>query len=295
MEGHSHRPSPAMAVALIALFVALSGTATALTGTNTVTSDDIVAQNVKQSDIKAGAVTNGKLAANAISSGKVLDQTLLSADVGLDALTASDLGTDSVGSDEIANSAVGSDEIASDAVGPSKVLNDSLTGADIANTDSLGGPEINESGLGVVPAATNATNASRLDGVSAQTFNFEGAEAIPGEVTVLTLGGLTLAADCDSGPNVELFADTATNDSFISSFAGGSQIVLDNNWDAADARKEVQAANDGSGYLVYRDGSPSTGPGTDTITVTFAYEEDLAAAETGFACNVLGTVLGSND
>lgn len=55
-------PSPSMVVALIALFVALGGSAVALSGRNTVFSDDIVPQNVKTSDLKDGAVTTPKLA-----------------------------------------------------------------------------------------------------------------------------------------------------------------------------------------------------------------------------------------
>jgi hypothetical protein len=51
------RPSPAMIVALIALFVALSGTAVALTGSNTVQSDDLgPGSQVKAPDVAAGAV-----------------------------------------------------------------------------------------------------------------------------------------------------------------------------------------------------------------------------------------------
>ena len=50
------RPSPAMVVAVIALFAALAGTATALRGKNTVKSDDIAAKQVKQRDIAPGAV-----------------------------------------------------------------------------------------------------------------------------------------------------------------------------------------------------------------------------------------------
>jgi hypothetical protein len=51
------RPSPAMVVALIALFVALGGTAAALQGSNTVQSDDLgPGAQVKAADIAANAV-----------------------------------------------------------------------------------------------------------------------------------------------------------------------------------------------------------------------------------------------
>lgn len=58
----SRRPSPAMVVAFIALIAALSGTAVALPGKNTVDSGDIKKGNVKRSDIARNAVTSGKVA-----------------------------------------------------------------------------------------------------------------------------------------------------------------------------------------------------------------------------------------
>jgi hypothetical protein len=57
----SRRPSPAMAVAFIALLAALSGTAVALPGTNTVDSGDIKKGNVKRSDLGRNAVTSSKV------------------------------------------------------------------------------------------------------------------------------------------------------------------------------------------------------------------------------------------
>jgi hypothetical protein len=51
------RPSAAMSVALIALIAALSGTAVALPGSNTVDSGDIKNGQVKRVDIATGAVT----------------------------------------------------------------------------------------------------------------------------------------------------------------------------------------------------------------------------------------------
>jgi hypothetical protein len=53
----TRRPSPAMAVAFVALLAALSGTAVALPGKNTVDSGDIKKGAVKSQDIKDGGVT----------------------------------------------------------------------------------------------------------------------------------------------------------------------------------------------------------------------------------------------
>ena len=55
------RPSAAMSVALVALIVALSGTAVALPGNNTVDSGDIKNGQVKRVDIATGAVTSPRV------------------------------------------------------------------------------------------------------------------------------------------------------------------------------------------------------------------------------------------
>jgi hypothetical protein len=73
-------PSPAMAVAFVALLAALSGTAIALPDKNTVDSGDIKNGQVKGKDI-------GK---NAVNAAKVANGTLTGADVKDKSLTASD-------------------------------------------------------------------------------------------------------------------------------------------------------------------------------------------------------------
>jgi hypothetical protein len=70
------RPSPAMIVALIALVAALSGTAYAALGKNSV--------GTKQ--LKAKAVTAGKIANNAVTSAKVAKNSLTGADINVGAL-----------------------------------------------------------------------------------------------------------------------------------------------------------------------------------------------------------------
>jgi hypothetical protein len=70
------RPSPAMIVALIALFAALTGTAFAALGKNTVGSRQL----------KAKAVTSGKIANNAVTSAKVAKGSLTGDDVNVNAL-----------------------------------------------------------------------------------------------------------------------------------------------------------------------------------------------------------------
>jgi hypothetical protein len=70
------RPSPAMIVAIIALIAALSGTADAALGKNSVGSRQL----------KAQAVTTGKIANNAVNSAKVAKGSLTGADINVGAL-----------------------------------------------------------------------------------------------------------------------------------------------------------------------------------------------------------------
>lgn len=64
-------PSPALIVALIALFAALGGTATALQGVNSVRSDDIAKRAVKARHIAPKQVKNSHLAGQAVSNAKI--------------------------------------------------------------------------------------------------------------------------------------------------------------------------------------------------------------------------------
>jgi hypothetical protein len=84
-KGGRLRPSPAMVVAFIALFVALAGTALSagsrVPGKNGVKSSDIAPKAVKTSDLGTGAVSGEKVAANAVTGDKVSPDSLTGADI----------------------------------------------------------------------------------------------------------------------------------------------------------------------------------------------------------------------
>jgi hypothetical protein len=114
----------------IALFVALGGgTAVALTGSNTVFSDDVVDNQVYSVDVRNDTLSGGGLA-------------------------AADLRAGSVATSEVAANSLGAADLASSSVGTDEVTDDSLTGTDILN-GSLGATE-----FGTIPAAraNNSTN-----------------------------------------------------------------------------------------------------------------------------------------
>lgn len=70
------RPSPAMAVAFLALLTALSGTAAALPGKNTVNSGDLKRNAVKRSDIARNAVTGAKVKNDSLKGSDVDEASL---------------------------------------------------------------------------------------------------------------------------------------------------------------------------------------------------------------------------
>jgi hypothetical protein len=88
-------------VGYIALFVALSGTAAALPGSNTVTSGDIRPNAVKTGDIKDGAVTNPKLADGAVTSGKIDDEAVGPTQVANGSLAGTDIAGNSLTGTEV--------------------------------------------------------------------------------------------------------------------------------------------------------------------------------------------------
>ena len=88
---------------LIALFLVLSsGTAYALSGSNTVFSDDIV----------DGQIANADLAVNSVGTGKVIDGTLVGADIKSNSITGGDVRLDSLLADDLASAAVKAPELA---------------------------------------------------------------------------------------------------------------------------------------------------------------------------------------
>lgn len=134
------RPSPALAISVVALFLALAGSAFAAPKFL-----------VRSAQIVDGTVRTVDLRDNAVNTFKVANGTI----------TADDLATDSVGSDEIAKDAVKADEIAPEAVASSEVANQSLTQDDLA-PNSVGSSElqagaVRASELGPIIQVSNST------------------------------------------------------------------------------------------------------------------------------------------
>jgi hypothetical protein len=88
------------ALACVALFFALSGGvawATHPGGANTISSEDIINEEVRTADLAPLSVTGGKLAVDSVGSGRVTDESLRGVDILGDSLTGSDIAESTLG------------------------------------------------------------------------------------------------------------------------------------------------------------------------------------------------------
>jgi hypothetical protein len=97
LRNFKRRPSPAMAVAFVALLAALSGTAVALPGKNTVDSGDLKKNAVRNADIRNNAVNGKKVKNSSLASGDVKNESLTGGDVKNDSLIGSDINESTLG------------------------------------------------------------------------------------------------------------------------------------------------------------------------------------------------------
>lgn len=109
----SFRPSPALVISCLALFLALTGSAFAVgIAKNSVRSAQIVDGTVRTVDLHDAAVSAPKIAPNAVGNQAIAENAVESAKVAPDSLTQADLGDNSVGSGELQANSVASSELA---------------------------------------------------------------------------------------------------------------------------------------------------------------------------------------
>jgi hypothetical protein len=120
--GH-HLPSPALIVAVIALILALGGSALAVTAVkkNSVTTKSIKNAAVKTKKLADGAVKETKIATAAVTSAKLADAAVSTGKLADDAVTSAKLADDAVTSSELAAGSVGNAELASESVSVGKI------------------------------------------------------------------------------------------------------------------------------------------------------------------------------
>lgn len=181
---------PATLIAMLALFVALSGVGYAATQIGT---SQIKNSAVTTPKIKTGAVTNGKIKANAVTTGKIATG----------GVTSSDIAGGAVGTKGLANGAVNASKIAAGAVGSNALANGGVVGGKLGNgavtNEKLGPNSVTSAKIaGSTITAANIAPGQVVTGkgslVSARSLL---GPAVTAATPVLTVPGIaTLSFDC---------------------------------------------------------------------------------------------------
>lgn len=162
---HLRHISSAHVIALVALFVALSGVAGALPGTNSVDSGDIKKNAVQSSDI-----SNKK----GVKSADVVNEALTGTDINEATLgqvpSAGTVPANSINGAKVENNSLGGDDIQNGSLDGGDIGDGSLTGADIAQNGSLQAAH-----LGLI-----ATGSVDLGNIAAHTCIQATIDSIPG-------------------------------------------------------------------------------------------------------------------
>jgi hypothetical protein len=169
----SFRPSPALVIACLALFAALTGSAFAAgVGKNTVRSPQIVDGTIRTVDIRDNAVAAGKIAPDAVATTEIAENGVESSDVAPDTLTASDLAASSVTSSEVADQSLTSNDLGPDSVGSSELQAGSVRASELGGIIQVSNAVTikagaNEAVTALCPAGTSVISGGGLPGLYA--------------------------------------------------------------------------------------------------------------------------------
>jgi hypothetical protein len=140
MRNGIRRPSPAMLVAVFALFIALGGSALAVTAAkNSVKSKSIKNGAVKKQDLATAAVTADKVADGAIGTAKLADGSVATAKLADGSVTTPKVADDAVSTGKLADDAVSTAKIADDSVTSAKIPQSAVTNVKLADNSVSSG------------------------------------------------------------------------------------------------------------------------------------------------------------
>jgi hypothetical protein len=118
----SFRPSPALVISCLALFLAFTGSALAVgLAKNSVRSPQIVDGTVRSVDLRENSVNAEKIAPDAVGSEEIAENAVESPEVAPESLTNQDLGPASVTSSEVADQSLTANDLGPDSVGSSEL------------------------------------------------------------------------------------------------------------------------------------------------------------------------------
>lgn len=200
---HRRRPSPALIVALVALFVALGGPAHAarLVGGKDIRKNAISAKHIRSGQVQSRHVRDRTLRLNDLNASTVTelrfipDGSLTGAKLAGGTLGGREVRDQSLQGVDIAPNAITSDEIREGAVGPSELANGSVDGDEIVDgtlraQDAASFAGSADLDFGAVPADSCKT----VDIVVAQIASTGNRSLLDDAITVTTPPGLSSAA-----------------------------------------------------------------------------------------------------
>lgn len=121
-KNRSFRPSPALLISCVALFLALTGSALAVgVAKNSVRSAQIVDGTVRTVDLRDNSVNALKIAPDAVGGEEIAENAVGSPEVATDSLTNQDLGAASVTSSEVADQSLTTSDLGPDSVAASEL------------------------------------------------------------------------------------------------------------------------------------------------------------------------------
>jgi hypothetical protein len=172
-QSRRFRPSPALILSCVALFMALTGSALAggLVAKNSVRSPQIVDGTVRTVDLHDGSVQSGKIAPAAV------DQT------------------------KIAPNAVGPEQLAENSVSSSKVAPDSLGAQDLAPA-SVTSSEVADQSLTDSDLGANSVGSSELQAGAVRADELGGIATVSNSVTIKGGGNASAEVQCPAGTDV---------------------------------------------------------------------------------------------
>jgi hypothetical protein len=145
------RPSPALVISCVALFMALVGSAYAAgLAKNSVHSRQIANGTVRTVDLHNQAVNAAKIAPDAVGSEALAPDSVTSQELAPNSVGPQQIADNAVESSDVAPDSLTAEDLAANSVGSSEVADHSLTGADIA-PDSIRASE-----LGPITQRTNS-------------------------------------------------------------------------------------------------------------------------------------------
>jgi len=157
------RPSPAMVVSLIALFVALTGTAYAIEA-GSITSRHVKDDSLRSEDIKDDTLSSADLKdGEAVAGTDVIDDSLGTADLQPHSVGYPELKASSVASSNVIENSLGGNDIGASAVGSSELDPVHTRLGEIVEIESSGTPS-NGDGAGAIATASCEPDEELLSG-----------------------------------------------------------------------------------------------------------------------------------